>query len=141
MQGHQHEQDGESSNCTVACVSLCVFCTAVVICFVQLSSSVHLYVTHCCVLCNFLHTVGVCLCSQNVKLTDWMLVMCKLAETQMLLAMSSADEQQERIEKLEKQVDKLKLKNTQLSSTIEQQKSVITGIQDVLQHSGTTPAK
>jgi len=94
---------------------------------VQLSLSVHLYVTHCsvgtacrllCFLEFSLHCWCLCLCSQNVKLTDWMLVMCKLAETQMESVLSATDEQQEHIEKLEKQVDKLKLKNTKLTDTI-----------------------
>jgi len=82
------------------------------------------------------------LCSQNVKLTDWMLVMCKLAETQMESVLSETDEQQQQhIEKLEKQVNKLKLKNTTLTETINQQQSVISGIQGLLQKSDTTPAK
>jgi len=74
----------------------------------------------------------------NVKLTDWMLVMCKLAETQMESVLSATDEQKEHIEKLVKQVDKLKLKNTTLTETINQQQSVISGIQGLLQKSDTT---
>jgi len=68
----------------------------------------------------------------KVKLTGWMLVMSKLAEIQLESALSAASELEEKqahVEKLTQQVEKLK-------HTINQQQSVIQGIQGLLQHSG-----
>lgn len=82
--------------------------------------------------------------SQKVKLTGWMLVMCKLAEVQLESTVTAADEleeQREKVEKLTQVVEKLKQKNTKLSDTISQQQSVINGIQGLLQHSGTAPTE
>ena len=73
-----------------------------------------------------------CLCSQNVKLTDWMLVMCKLSEVQMSSKLDAvADEVEPRKEQLQKLVDE----KQQQQETIEQQKSVISGINALLKES------
>lgn len=80
-----------------------------------------------------------CRCvSQKVKLTGWMLVMSKLAEIQMESTLTAADELEEKqahVEKLTQQVEKLKHKNKKLSDTIDQQQSVIQGIQGLLSSS------
>jgi len=83
-------------------------------------------------------------CPQKVKLTGWMLVMANLAEVQMDSALTAAgelEEKQAHVEKLTQQVEKLKQKNTKLSDTINQQQSVIQGIQGLLQQSGPANAE
>jgi ribosomal silencing factor RsfS len=69
---------------------------------------------------------------QKLKLTDWMLVMCKLSEVQMNSKLDAvADEVDPQKEQLQKLVDEKK----QQQETIEQQKSVISGINALLKES------
>ena len=106
-----------------------------------------LYLSVCAVtkLCVLKTETPCCdVCSQKVKITGWMLVMSKLAEVQLESALSAADElkaKQAHVEKLTQQVEKMKQKNTKLSETINQQQSVIQGIQGLLQQSGPANAE
>lgn len=74
-------------------------------------------------------------CVQRVKLTEWILVMCKLAESQMESTLGLADE----LKQLRQQVEKLEQQNQRLSNTVGQQKSVINSITSLLQQSSTGP--
>jgi hypothetical protein len=68
----------------------------------------------------------------QLKLTDWMLVMCKLSEVQMS---SKLDAVADEAEPLKEQLQKLVDENKQQQETIEQQKSVIYGINALLKES------
>jgi hypothetical protein len=69
---------------------------------------------------------------QKLKLTDWMLVMCKLSEIQMS---SKLDAVADEVEPLKEQLQKLADENKQQQETIDQQKTVISGINALLKES------
>ena len=69
---------------------------------------------------------------QELKLTDWMLVMCKLSEVQMSSKLAAvADE----VGPLKEQLQSLVEEKQQQHETIEQQKAVISGINALLKDS------
>ena len=69
---------------------------------------------------------------QRLKLTDWKLVMCKLPEIQMSAKLDAvADE----VESLKEQLQKLADENKQQKETIDQQNTVISGINALLKES------
>ena len=69
---------------------------------------------------------------QKLKLTDWMLLMCKLSEMQMSEKMKAVAEE---TDPLKEQLQTLIAENKQQQETIEQQKSVISGINALLKES------
>jgi hypothetical protein len=71
-------------------------------------------------------------CAQKLKLTDWMLVMCKLSEVQMSDKLKAVAEE---ADPLKEQLQSLVDENKQQKETIEQQKSVISGINALLKES------
>ena len=71
-------------------------------------------------------------CAQKLKLTDWMLLMCKLSEMQMSEKMKAVAEE---ADPLKEQLQTLVADNKQQLETIEQQKSVISGINTLLKES------
>ena len=85
-----------------------------------------------CLLARSFHSLCSVRCAtvvpQKLKLTDWMLVMCKLSEVQMSSKLDAVADVKEQLQKL---VDE----NKQQQETIEQQKSVISGINALLKES------
>jgi len=71
-------------------------------------------------------------CAQKLKLTDWMLLMCKLSELQLSEKMKAVSDE---VEPLKEQLQKLADENKQQQETIDQQKTVISGINALLKES------
>jgi len=67
-----------------------------------------------------------------LKLTDWMLLMCKLSELQLSEKMKAVSDE---VEPLKEQLQKLADENKQQQETIDQQKTVISGINALLKES------
>ena len=87
-----------------------------------------LSLTNCC----FPYGALLSLAVQKLKLTDWMLVMCKLSEIQMSSKLVAVADD---VEPLKTQLQKLGDENKQLHETIDQQKSVIAGLNALLKES------